>query len=120
MGFEVEYEFNWDRGSELSDKITGLKDSSSKAAMLKLGDFRLELFQFSSPAPRLSDTNRPVCDHGLTHLAFAVADLDAEYERLMASGMVFHCPPQNLGAAKVTYGRDPDGNVLELMEITEQ
>jgi len=119
LGFEVESEFNWDRGSEIADKIIGLKDSSSKVAMLKLGDFRLELFQFSSPQPKLSDTNRPVCDHGLTHLAFTVDDLDAEYERLVSSGMVFHCPPQNLGPTKVTYGRDPDGNVVELMEMAE-
>jgi len=119
LGFEVEREFSWDQGIEIADKITGLKDSACKAAMLKLGDFRLELFQFSSPAPKLSDTNRPVCDHGLTHLAFTVIDLDAEYERLVTAGMVFHCPPQDAITAKVTYGRDPDGNVVELMEIVE-
>jgi catechol 2,3-dioxygenase-like lactoylglutathione lyase family enzyme len=119
LGFEVEREFSWDKGIEIADKITGLKDSSSKAAMLKLGDFRLELFQFSSPVPKVSDINRPVCDHGLTHLAFTVSDLDAEYERLLSSGMIFHCPPQDAVTAKVTYGRDPDGNVVELMEMTE-
>jgi hypothetical protein len=30
--------------------------------------------------------------------------------------MRFHCPPQNLGESRVTYGRDPDGNVIELLE----
>lgn len=116
MGFEVESEFNWDSGSEVADKITGLKDSACKAAMLKLGDFRLELFEFSAPDPKLSDRNRPVCDHGLTHLAFTVADIDAEFERLSTAGMVFHCPPQSMGpTTRVTYGRDPDGNVVELM-----
>ncbi len=115
MGFEVEQEFSWDRGTDVADKITGLKDSASKVVMLKLGDFRLELFQFSSPEPKVGDRNRPVCDHGLTHLAFTVVDIDAEYERLSSSGMVFHCPPQSMGPTKVTYGRDPDGNVVELM-----
>jgi hypothetical protein len=33
--------------------------------------------------------------------------------------MRFHCPPQNLGGARTTYGRDPDGNVVELQEITD-
>ncbi|MCP4682331.1 MAG: VOC family protein [Desulfobacterales bacterium] len=116
LGFEMEYEFYWDKGIEISDKITGLKDSAAKVAMLKLDDFRLELFQYSSPTPKLSDPNRPVCDHGLTHLAFTLDDIDAEYKRLVSEGMLFHCPPQNLGSAKVTYGRDPDGNVVELME----
>lgn len=116
LGFEVESEFSWPSGVEVSDKILGLKNTAAKAAMLRLGDFRLELFQFSSPEPELSDPNRPVCNHGLTHLAFTVSDVKAEYERLVKAGMVFHCPPQNIGST-VTYGRDPDGNVVELMEL---
>jgi len=119
LGFEIEREFSWEKGIEVADKVTGLKDSASKAAMLKLGDFRLELFQYSSPTPKPGDLNRPVCDHGLTHMAFTIDNLDEEYERLVSLGMVFHCPPQDLLTAKVTYGRDPDGNVVELMEITQ-
>ena len=44
-------------------------------------------------------------------------DIQAEYERLSAAGMRFHCPPLDMGAVKATYGRDPDGNVVELQEI---
>ena len=44
-------------------------------------------------------------------------DIDAEYERLQAAGMLFHCPPVDYGTVKTTYGRDPDGNVIELQEI---
>jgi catechol 2,3-dioxygenase-like lactoylglutathione lyase family enzyme len=116
LGFEVESESGWPAGIEIADNIVGLKDSAAKIAMLKLGDFRLELFQFSSPEPKSSDPNRPVCDHGLTHLAFTVEDIHAEYDRLVKAGMIFHCPPQNIGAT-VTYGRDPDGNVVELMQL---
>jgi hypothetical protein len=62
---------------------------------------------------------RPVCDHGITHLCLNVTDIDKEYERLNAAGMRFHCPPQHMGALKATYGRDPDGNVVELLEVTD-
>ncbi|MBW1821540.1 MAG: VOC family protein [Deltaproteobacteria bacterium] len=117
LGFEVEQEFEWPAGIKEADNILALKDTTAKAVMLKLGDFRLELFQFSSPEPKPSDPNRPVVDHGLTHLAFTVEDIHAEYDRLVKAGMRFHCPPQNIGAI-VTYGRDPDGNVVELMQIT--
>ena len=116
LGFEVEWEFSWPAGIEVSDNILGLKDTAAKVAMLKLGNFRLELFQFSSPEPKSSDPNRPVIDHGLTHLAFTVEDIHAEYDRLVNAGMTFHCPPQNIGST-VTYGRDPDGNVVELMQL---
>ena len=31
--------------------------------------------------------------------------------------MRFHCAPQDLGAGvRTTYGRDPDGNVVELQQ----
>ena len=119
LGFEVEFETKWDSGFDALDKVLGLKDTAGKLAMLRLGDFRLELFQFSSPEPKRNDASRPVCDHGLTHLAFTVDDVETEYERLVSAGMVFHCPPQNMGSVKVTYGRDPDGNVVELMEEGE-
>jgi len=33
--------------------------------------------------------------------------------------MTFHCPPQDLGGVRTTYGRDPDGNVIELQEVCE-
>ena len=60
-----------------------------------------------------------MCDHGITHLCLDVSDIDAEYARLKGAGMRFHCPPQDLGAARATYGRDPDGNVVELQEVME-
>lgn len=116
MGFEVDFEFSWPTGFKVADDILGLKNTAANVAMIKLGEFRLELFQFSSPEPKPGDPNRPVVDHGLTHLAFTVENVDAEYDRLLKSGMIFHCPPQVLGTSKVTYGRDPDGNVVELME----
>jgi hypothetical protein len=34
--------------------------------------------------------------------------------------MEFNCPPQDLsGGVRATYGRDPDGNVVELQEGLE-
>ena len=85
--------------------------------MLRAGNTYLELFEYESPPPATGDPERPVCDHGITHIALDVRDTDAECERLSAAGMHFHCPPLDLGLAKATYGRDPDGNVVELQEI---
>jgi len=115
LGFEVISEFGWPAGVELADSITGLEGSAAKVAMLQAGGDCIELFEFSSPAPKPGDPERPVCDHGITHIALVVDDVDAEYERLKKAGMVFNCPPQGMGESKVTYGRDPDGNVVELM-----
>ncbi len=120
LGFEMVSELNWPTGVDLADTITGLEGSSARSVMLRASNSSIELFEFASPAPKPGDPRRPVCDHGITHIALEVDDIDVEYERLKAAGMSFHCPPQDLGASRVTYGRDPDGNVLELWQSLEQ
>ena len=117
LGFEVVLEFAWPKGSEPADQITGLDSSAAKVAMLRAGNAFVELFEYEAPDPAPGNPTRPVCDRGITHIALDVLDIDAEYERLSAAGMRFHCPPLDLGIAKATYGRDPDGNVVELQEI---
>jgi len=87
--------------------------------MLKAGNACIEIFQYSSPTPKSAETMRPVCDHGITHICLDVVGIDAEYERLKSAGMTFHCPPQGMGGLRATYGRDPDGNVVELLEVID-
>ena len=92
LGLQPIAEFAWPKGTEVADRITGLRDSAARVAMLKAGNAIVELFEYESPSPQPGDPQRPVADHGYTHLCFDVTDLDAEYERLRAAGMVFHCP----------------------------
>ena len=61
--------------------------SAARAAMLKLGDSFLEVFEFTSPPPKRPNGLRPVNDHGITHICIQVKDIHAEYERLLAAGM---------------------------------
>jgi catechol 2,3-dioxygenase-like lactoylglutathione lyase family enzyme len=119
LGFEVIFTSAWEAGTKGADQITGLKDSSARLAMVKAGNACIEIFQYSSPPPKPAEPTRPVCDHGITHICLDVSDIDAEYERLKSAGMMFHCPPQGLGGARATYGRDPDGNVVELLEVID-
>jgi catechol 2,3-dioxygenase-like lactoylglutathione lyase family enzyme len=120
LGFEVVSEWGWPAGIDLADRITGLEGSAARVAMLQASNTSIELFEFTAPPPKPGDPKRPVCDHGITHIALEVSDIDSEYERLKATGMPFHCPPQDMGASRVTYGRDPDGNVIELLERLEE
>lgn len=120
LGFETVFSFDWNVGTEVLDRITGLKDSSARVVMLKAGNACVEIFQYETPKPKLGEARRPVCDHGLTHICLEVTDIDGEYERLKAAGMVFHCPPQEARRGlRATYGRDPDGNVVELLEVRD-
>ncbi len=117
LGFERVSDFRWRAGTAAADALTGLEGSKARGHLLRLGNAFLELFEFASPTPRPADPAWRVCDHGITHICLAVEDLDAEYARLVAAGMTFHAPPQDLGPdLRATYGRDPDGNVIELIE----
>jgi catechol 2,3-dioxygenase-like lactoylglutathione lyase family enzyme len=117
FGCTVEREFGWPAGIPEADALTGLRNSAARAVMLKLHDSFLEIFEFSSPTPQPGNPDRPACDHGITHICLAVQDSQAEYARLKAAGMRFHAPPQAQDGGFVTYGRDPDGNIVELLEF---
>ncbi|MEZ5565241.1 MAG: VOC family protein [Gammaproteobacteria bacterium] len=117
FGCTVIREFGWPAGIPEADALTGLQNSAARAAMLKLGDSFLEIFEFSSPVPKPGDPDRPACDHGITHICLEVQDSQAEYRRLKTAGMRFHAPPQPQEGGFVTYGRDPDGNIVELLEF---
>ncbi|RMF98586.1 MAG: VOC family protein [Gammaproteobacteria bacterium] len=118
LGCELAWTFGWDRGSGEADALTGLQESAARAAMLRLGDSHLELFEFSSPPPLPRAGERAVNAYGISHICIEVQDLQGEYARLSAAGMRFHCPPLAQDSGYVAYGRDPDGNVVELLEFT--
>ena len=119
LGMEVVFEGSWPVGTEQADAITALKGSSARQILLRCGTAYLELFEYHAPEARPGDPERPVCDHGITHLCLDVDDVEADYARLSEAGMRFHCKPQDLGfGVRTTYGRDPDGNVVELQELT--
>ncbi len=120
LGFQEASSFAWDAGNDTVDAITGLRASAARVALLRTRNAFIELFEFSAPDPASGDPDRPVCDHGITHLCLEVEDIEGEYKRLSEAGMRFHCPPQDAGMGlRATYGRDPDGNVVELLEVLE-
>ena len=123
MGFEVVMSTKW-RDREIVDRMIGLTGSAARQVMLKAGNAYLELFEYESPEPRPADPVRDPSWHGYTHFCVDVVDIDAEYERLSASGMTFHAPPptvDEMGHARLRaiYARDPDGNIVELQEVLD-
>ena len=102
------------------ERLLALRGTRGTVALLKSHNAQIELFEFTNPSPKPGDPNRPVCDHGITHICVEVTDIEGEYERLKAAGVTFHCNPLDFsGVAKAIYGRDPDGNVFELLEISK-
>jgi catechol 2,3-dioxygenase-like lactoylglutathione lyase family enzyme len=116
LGFEVLMNFAWPSGAKPLDDLVGLADSASKVAMLQLGDTKIEILEYQNPAGKPQDADRPVCDHGIIHLCLAVSGIEEEYARLAEAGVRFNSAPIEMGRETCVYGRDPFGNVLELIE----
>jgi lactoylglutathione lyase len=81
------------------------------AVYLRKGDFQLELMAFDRPGNPPAPV-RVMNEPGLTHLSFAVDDLDTSLDRVepLGGAIVTRLP----GAAIV---RDPDGQLLELLPM---
>jgi catechol 2,3-dioxygenase-like lactoylglutathione lyase family enzyme len=116
FGFELVGEpFAW-KDEPVLDNLIDVPGSAARGAMLRAGTCYLEMFQFAAPAPRPVSPLNPQ-DKGYTHFCVDVTDIEQEYVRLKALGMTFGAPaPVDMGHVKSVYGRDPEGNVIELQE----
>ncbi len=95
-------------------------DRGLKIAFIRCGDLEIELFEREgSIAQRPAETNvlESFQYQGYRHFAFRVADVDATYADLEASGQTLAIPPTTNEALGVRYCfiQDPDGVLLEFL-----
>jgi catechol 2,3-dioxygenase-like lactoylglutathione lyase family enzyme len=53
-------------------------------------------------------------DDGIPYTTFAVADVDAEHERLTAQGVTFTQPPTDMGQVRTAVLDDTCGNLIQI------
>lgn len=117
FGFEPAVdEFRWGNSRE-TDEALGVDGSAARTLMMKAGNCYIELFEYFSPPPRDAGPARPN-DHGYTHFCVDVTDIEQEFDRLAALGMTFPIArPADFGPIRFVYGKDPDGNVIEIQQV---
>jgi len=116
FGFAVVGEkFSW-KDTERIDRLIDVPQSAARGAMLRAGTCYLEMFQYTAPEPAVASPLNPQ-DKGYTHFCVDVTDIEQEYERLQRLGMTFGAPrPIDMGHVKAVYGRDPEGNLIEIQQ----
>jgi glyoxylase I family protein len=81
---------------------------------------RLELLHRpgSAPGRRADSAPEAALTHGFGHVCFDVADLDAEYGRLVALGArpVMSPRPSPEAGVRMSFVADPEGNLVEIIE----
>ena len=116
LGFA--YEHRLEVEGEPSDTLLRLRGVKLEAVYLTRDGVRIELLRFASP-PAPEPRARPMHEHGLTHLSFRVADLDATLAALRAAGerileeTVIRFPDFGAAACLIV---DPDGQLIELVQ----
>ena len=100
------------------EKVLRMPPHVHKAALLPVGNFAIELLEFT-PTRRPFDGRQD--DVGYVYICFEVDDLDAVHERMSAAGYDFHSEPQlgdqaQIEGSKFCVMRDPDGKTIEFIE----
>lgn len=106
-----------DHGGDAARDTLGLTrdDAGFTSAVLGRDGVRLELVCFAG-APPIAEP-RPADRVGLSHLAFAVDDLDSTVHSLRDRGLEVDAPPRRQAPGVAScLARDPDGNLIVLYQ----
>jgi len=101
------------------DLVMDIPADTGRLAMLKNGDFRVELFEVPGAAPLPDDrryVDRDIRTHGMKHMAYVVRDVETLIAELRARGVDIVWDVQEHGGMKAAFVRDNSGNLVELME----
>ena len=121
LGLKVVTKGGWDAGWESADTIADVEGTAARWVMLSAGNSNLEIVQYESPPPAPQEPDRPVHHHGISRIGFEVTGIHAMYRDLVDAGVRFHSAPQDQGNfGLAVYARDPDGNVIELLEYPDR
>jgi catechol 2,3-dioxygenase-like lactoylglutathione lyase family enzyme len=116
LGFETVMEIELPTGIEMMSRAFDLKEAGYKVAMLRKGNSCIELFEFTGDDVPAADLDRPVNKHGITHICLAASEYEKDFTFLQEAGVVFNTDPNGAAPNRWAYGRDPFGNVIELLE----
>lgn len=114
LGFEVAMEAQVPGGIDVMADALGVADSGFAVRMIKKGNSCIELFQFDEAEE--GESARPVNRMGITHIALACDDIENDYANLASNGVAFNAALMGAAPGRFAYGRDPFGNVIELLE----
>lgn len=97
------------------DHVAGLKDIRFHGAWLRLANAEIEFWQYLEPASA-AVTARRANEPGWNHICLETTDIRADHARLSAAGVALNGPPIMGERWSILFGRDPDGNLFELLQ----
>jgi catechol 2,3-dioxygenase-like lactoylglutathione lyase family enzyme len=113
-----------DPSRDLMQGAAGYRGSHCRGVIMSLGDHphcwtKLELLQYTEP-PTVPEPPRTLFQVGYCRMAIRCRDIRAEVARLKAAGIEFENEVETsktVGSLSYAFARDPDGTVVELLEL---
>ena len=102
------------------DEVAGYDNVMIRAAWFDIGNMILEMWQFVNPVTPQPQRPSAIEDVGYNKVAFEVSDLQREYDRLTALGVRFLSSPATSVDGWEACLRDPDGNLISLIQPKTQ
>ncbi len=113
FGLEVLAEFSV--SGEAFETGVGLEAASARFVHLKASSIRLELVEYEPTGDQCEPPQ--LNDQGATHMGLEVADLDSFYESLRSDVETLSPPQTTETGTKILFVRDPEDNLLEVLEL---
>lgn len=117
MGLKVVVDF-WEEGKFIDtvQHLTGVKVHMIK---LTAPDGTLIELLKDENHPGEPPAERQLCDRGISHVAFTVADVEASFRALREASCELLSDPitSRDGKARLFFARDPEGNLLEIVQM---
>jgi catechol 2,3-dioxygenase-like lactoylglutathione lyase family enzyme len=114
---------DWFEGDDLARGLGVPPPVALRVALFEVGDGTtwFEILQYKSP-PSTAQTAPIQSEIGAAHVAFHVADINSEYDRLGGLGVRFNSAVNvvdegPLAGWRWVYFRDPDEHTVELVEV---
>lgn len=101
------------------DRIVDIPEDTGRLALIRKGDFLLELFCIEGTAALPEERRHPTTDlrtQGMKHVAYAVADIYTLMERLKARGVDVVWDIVEHDGSLCAFVRDNSGNIVEFVQ----
>ena len=119
MGLQVVIDFREE--GRFIDTVQGLSGVRLRMIKLRAPDGSMIELLHDEAHPTPPPERNDLCDRGIRHLAFTVADVEAAWETLRGAGCTALSEPVTApdGKARLFFARDPEGNLLEIVQVVQ-
>jgi lactoylglutathione lyase len=117
MGLQVVIDF-WEEG-DFIDTVQDLSGVKLHMIKLRAPDGSMVELLHDSHHQGGQPAEPELCDLGIRHMAFTVADVAAAHRELCAAGCRVLSEPTTApdGKARLFFARDPEGNLIEIVQV---